>query len=288
VKIDIFDVGHGACSAVTAPNGSQILIDCGHSKESPYWWPSTHFSGQRFEALILSNLDEDHVSDFADVWRTVPLGTVWINPTIDASRLRYLKTDGMDSGVAAVHTYLQSPTRKNFWFPFSTISVTSFYNSYGAFFDTNNLSLVTFVQYGSFSIVYPGDLEIAGWQLLLKFQNFCEYLRKVNVFVTSHHGRESGCCPEVFQLCRPDVFVISDKEKVHETQETTDWYRQHARGISRRVSYQWEDPQVRYVFTTRTDNCMSIDVNESGGFFLTYQSERQRPNPLSALAALLT
>jgi beta-lactamase superfamily II metal-dependent hydrolase len=286
VKIDIFDVGHGACSAVTAPNGTRIMVDCGHRKDSPYWWPSTHYQGQRFEALILSNLDEDHVSDFGDVWRTVPLGTVWINPTIDPASLRSMKPQGMNAGVAAVHEYLKHSSGKNLNLTFPGTIVTSFYNSFGTFTDTNNLSLVTFVHYNNFCIVYPGDVETAGWEALLKIPQFRSHLERVRVFITSHHGRENGCCDEVFRICRPDVFIISDKEKVHDTQETTDWYKQHARGIPVNSSLPWQIPETRYVFTTRSDNSITIDVNQQGGYLLTYDSGSQNRTNVCLLSGL--
>ncbi len=274
MKIDIFDVGHGACSAISEPTGKRIMLDCGHRSDEPYWWPSIHFRGERCEALILSNLDEDHVSDFGNVWDSVPLGTIWVNPTLSAPRLKMMKTDGMDSGVAAVHRYLCNPVGINLSFNFAA-SVTFFYNSSSSFTDTNNLSLVTFVEYAGFSIIYPGDLEVAGWKALLQLPNFRSHLGRVKVFMTSHHGRENGCCEDVFAFCRPDVFVISDKEKQHGTQETTDWYKNHAKGIPRQRSSIYEPLDTRYVFTTRSDGCITIDVNTVGGYLLTYASASQ-------------
>lgn len=33
MKIDIHDVGHGACAALTGTNGARIMIDCGFRLE---------------------------------------------------------------------------------------------------------------------------------------------------------------------------------------------------------------------------------------------------------------
>jgi beta-lactamase superfamily II metal-dependent hydrolase len=286
MRIDIFDVGHGACCVITGPDGKRIMIDCGCRSDEPYWWPSIHFFGQRMEALILSNLDEDHVSNFRSTWQHVTLGTIWSNPTIDVVRLRALKPDGMRDGVSAVHEYLQKPTALNLTFDLSEVAVISYYNSYGTFTNTNNLSLVTFVEYGHFSIMFPGDIEEGGWKALLLNPDFAARLRRVNIFVASHHGRENGCCAEVFShaLCNPHAFVISDKEVVHDSQETGSWYRQHARGLQKILASPWDLPETRYVFTTRTDCNMSIIVQPNGNFVLYPKSNIQKASSSLPLA----
>lgn len=274
MKIDIFDVGHGACSFISTVNGKRLMIDCGYNR-GPYWWPSIHFYGQTIDALILTNLDEDHVADFRDVITNLRIGCVVTNNTINAAQLCALKVDGMQAGVQSVHEFLGRNLANNGDVDVSPLRVSLFRNCFGAFRDTNNLSLVTFVEYGAFSIVYPGDLERPGWLELLKDSQFCDALRRVNVFVTSHHGRESGCCGEVFDVCYPDAFVISDKEVIHESQEVAGWYRSHCRGLNKILAYPWEPPETRRVFTTRNDGCISIEVDFNGGYVLRVKSPNQ-------------
>jgi hypothetical protein len=167
------------------------------------------------------------------------------------------------------------------------ITVSMFRLPFGAFKDTNNLSLVTFVEYGQFCIVYPGDIEEAGWKQMLLNSAFCTLLRRVNLFVTSHHGREGGCCAELFTYarCNPDAFVISDKEMAHDTQETTAWYRGHAKGLHKILESPWDAPETRYVFTTRSDCCISVNVPPDGRYILYPKSSVQQkvePKPLEA------
>lgn len=94
MKIDIFDVGHGACSVITCPDGKRLMVDCGSKKDPPYWWPSIQFYGETFAGLILTNLDEDHVDDFESTLKNLRVATVCINNTIDATRLKLLKPKG--------------------------------------------------------------------------------------------------------------------------------------------------------------------------------------------------
>lgn len=278
MKIDIFDVGHGACSVITGPDGKRLMVDCGSKKDPPYWWPSIQFYGETFDGLILTNLDEDHVDDFESTLKNLRVATVCVNNTIDATRLKLLKPKGMRAGVEAVHSYLQNPSCLNLVLNLPQITVSMFRLPYGAFSDTNNLSLVTFVEYGRFCIVYPGDIEEAGWKQMLLNSSFSALLRRVNLFVTSHHGRESGCCAELFTYarCNPDAFIISDKEMVHDTQETTAWYRQHAKGLHKILENPWDIPETRYVFTTRNDRCISINVPLDGEFVLYPKSSVQK------------
>jgi hypothetical protein len=148
---------------------------------------------------------------------------------------------------------------------------------------------MTFIEYGRFCMLYPGDLEEAAWKQALLNPNFRTLLQRVNPFVASHHGRANGCCAEVFGqgLCNPDAFIISDKEMVHDTQETTAWYGQHARGLHKILENSRDVPETRYVFTTRNDRCVSINVPPDGRFVLSPKSSVQRnvwpkPSPVPA------
>ena len=240
--IDIFDVGHGSCTGITCPNGTRITIDCGCRLEPP-WFPSVAFRGSPIDLLAIVNLDEDHVGDLAYLWRDVSIRSIFSNPTVNAGALAAMKrVGGMGRGVQMMHGILEhfGPGLVGSMADGGSVRAWAYFNQYGVdFTDTNNLSLAVFIRYGSFTILFAGDLETAGWRALLRQPGFIADLSSTTVFVTSHHGRENGCCDEVFQFCRPEVFVISDAEHRYASQDTTDWYRWRARGIPvlfRRVS----------------------------------------------------
>lgn len=274
MRIEIFDVGHGGCSVVTCPNGTRIMVDCGFRLD-PGWFPSVAFGGQWMDLLVFGNLDEDHVEDLPHVWRDVRLGSIFSNPTVSATALALMKREhGMAEGVRQAHAILRDHGAGLIGRPpdLGAVGAWAYWNRYGVdFTDTNNLSLAVFVRYGAFTILFAGDLETAGWRALLRMPGFVADLASVSVFVASHHGRDNGCCEEVFQACRPGVFVISDEEHRHDSQDTTDWYRQRAHGIPDfRVT-----PDLilghprRYVLTTRRDGRLSMDVAPEGRFLIT-------------------
>jgi hypothetical protein len=50
------------------------MLDCGQSLLRP-WFPSITFSGQVINTLLLMNLDEDHVEDLEDLWKSTKIST---------------------------------------------------------------------------------------------------------------------------------------------------------------------------------------------------------------------
>ena len=118
--------------------------------------------------------------------------------------------------------------------------------------------MVTFITCGHHKIIFPGDMEKAGWLQLLRNPNFVRELHDVNLFVASHHGRENGYCEEVLNLC-PQIraVIISDKKKGHQTQETVDRYRSYANGFQ-------YGTETRRVLTTRRDSSMQFQLPPFG------------------------
>jgi hypothetical protein len=154
----------------------------------------------------------------------------------------------------------------------SGVSVNAFYNSYGDFDDENNLSMAVELNVNGLSFMFTGDLEKAGWQKLLQRYDVRAALTRTKVFFASHHGRESGCCPEVFDYCKPIFVVISDKAKGFQTQETHAFY--HAKASGGRVV---GASDLRYVLTTRSDGDISFDIAPDGSFYVyTGQASARR------------
>src|SRR4051794_27331829 len=96
MQIRIFDVEHGGGAPVTADTGGQMLIDCGHNG-TPGWRPSTYFRSYgvgHLEQLIITNYDEDHASDLANLVRVVSIDFLMTNPSVSGYDLKKLKNIG--------------------------------------------------------------------------------------------------------------------------------------------------------------------------------------------------
>jgi beta-lactamase superfamily II metal-dependent hydrolase len=250
------------------------MLDCGvHANRK--WFPSIAYAGQFIDALLLTNLDEDHVDNLPYLWESARIGSIYSNPSVNASALARLKAKGgMDPGVRRAHALLTQfgPGHVGTMANSGDAYAWAYSNVYGVDFDerspcaTNNLSLATFVRWGSFTMLFAGDLEVAGWRALLRYQQFVRDLATVKVLVASHHGRKNGCCEEVFKIVRPEIVVFSDDAKRYETQQTDAWYRQRVLGIPVRNT----DPlRKRHVYTTRRDGTITINVAPSGQYIVT-------------------
>jgi beta-lactamase superfamily II metal-dependent hydrolase len=273
MKIEIHDVDHGGCAVISGPAGHRLMLDCGLSLNRS-WFPSIAYHGDRIDTLMLLNLDEDHCEDLSYVWNNCPLGAIVSNPTVDGRALRAMKANGgMRSGVTKAAEILESfgtGIIGDWSNALGGVEWHAFWNRYGEdFTDTNNLSLAVFVRFGGFTILFGGDLERAGWKSLLQRSEFRRRLMDTTVFVASHHGRENGCCEDLFDWCKPELIIFSDGYKQFSTQETHGWYSNRARGIPdySKPRGPFGQPQRR-VMTTRCDGTISIDVEVSGRYLI--------------------
>ena len=270
MNIKIFDVAHGFCAYIVADNGNVILVDCGHN-DILHFYPADYLLKNGctgIERFFPLNYDEDHLSGLPRLRQfesRIPIHILHRNTSITPDQLKYIKRQSgcwpLGPGVSALVDMLESYNSQVTSPPeFPSLGFEVFFNSYPEFSDTNNLSQVLFLHYPGVSIVFPGDMEKPGWETLLRNPSFRSNLARVNIFVASHHGRESGYCREVFDYCRPEIIVISDEEIQYESQEHT--YDEHARGIT------WNQTGIRKVLTTRKDGMIDIS-SRPGGYFVT-------------------
>lgn len=272
MRLTIFDVEHGACALIQSPNNGRIaLIDCG-SNSSTNWNPADYVKNklgrQLVDYLLITNADQDHYANLATLKEKVRIQTFTKNPSLTAEAFEKVKLETgspLSKDAIAYKELLESHTG-TVTTPFETgmggITWTTFWNKYPTFTDTNNLSMVAFVRFGGFQILFPGDLERPGWLELLKSPNFREQLQATTILVASHHGRESGYCNEIFEDWGPQAVVVSDKPIVHKTQNVPQ-YQNCLVGDGIIVSGQ---QRKRHVLTTRKDGAITFQVSERGGY----------------------
>lgn len=261
--LQVFNVEHGACSLLTLPvpggGVKRILIDCGHNASSK-WYPGEHLRalGVTFlDQLVVTNYDEDHVSGYPNLLQKgVNVASILRNPSVTPATLRQLKSDdGMGAGIDALAGSLAiyAPVAPGAPAPmFPGVQREWLWNQYPYFEDENNLSLLLHIKIHGFSFLFTGDMECAGFENMLETNaRFREIVREVDVLMASHHGRDNGVCPAMFDTwgCNPRLTVISDDYKQHATQETTNYYASKTKGI---VNFRG-DTGLRKVITTRND-----------------------------------
>jgi beta-lactamase superfamily II metal-dependent hydrolase len=265
----IFDVGHGFCAYATTPTGANMLFDCGYDHELQFY-PSRYFEDRNItyiNQLFLSHFDQDHVCDLPKLRQNITFGSLSRNKSVGSDFIRDEKKEfGAVSG--AIENAIDMHER--YIYPMSSphdfggVKIRTFYNDYPLFTDTNNLSLVTFLEYDGMGIVIPGDLECAGWEALLKNPSFTDCLTRTTFFIASHHGRNKGYCERVFDYCKPELVILSDKNVIHDSQDHD--YAKHAKGIPDTSG------GSRYVLTTRNDGHIRIDKELGKGAMVNYNA----------------
>jgi hypothetical protein len=251
--------------------GARIaMIDAGNSE---VWSPGSYIryaiGRTTLDYLFITNADQDHMSDLRGLGQVgVTVDTLIRNPSYTGATMRAIKlgsgplTGDAEWYVAACDSFNVPPS-----LPFDQgmngITCELFHNPFPRFIDTNNLSLVVFIRYGGTVFLFPGDLERDGWRALLERPDFRARLSRVDVLMASHHGRENGFCKEVFEICRPQAVVISDKGIVHDTQRIGADYRAVVSdaGVVVRTTM-----KRRHVLTTRRDGWIQFEVHENGNF----------------------
>ena len=266
MQLQIFDVEHGACSLLTADNSTRFMIDCGHNSDTG-WKPGTYLRQQNIstlEMLAVTNYDEDHASGANDLFDKIDVKWLWRNKSVSTATLKYLKSDaGMGWGIERLCKAIDNvftgcgPSEA---LPLPTFQGlnerTCFYSSYPQFDDENNLSMAIFLSCHGRGVMFTGDLEKPGFVALLKNEDFKRALKSTNVYIASHHGRESGCCEEVAALLTNVYYVIiSDKGYEHETQNTINFYREVAKGGP------FRNEGTRHVLTTRNDGRIGFNFS---------------------------
>lgn len=281
LRIRVWDVEHGCCVMLQHTSqtlggpvaGRLAMIDSGSSADfRPSRYIRQGLGRDKLDYLFITNADQDHMSDLKGLSDAgITVRALYKNPSYTADQIRAIKrqsgplTDDASWYADACGIYTE-PLSEPFGTHMGGVTCRTFWNKYPAFTDTNNLSLVVFIKYQGFKMLFPGDLEKAGWLALLQDPEFRAELKGTDVLMASHHGRENGFCGDIFGYFTPSCVVISDKPIVHETQlGTTHDYRYNTsdKGVIVRTS-----GKQRHVLTTRRDGWINFDVGNDGSYVI--------------------
>jgi beta-lactamase superfamily II metal-dependent hydrolase len=273
--ISVFDVEHGQCALLwhvqDGRAGRLAMIDSGHAADFRPSQAIAQAGRRELDYLFVTNADQDHLSDLQGLWdEGIYVKTLIRSKGVTPQVLRQIKLEQCGEltndieRFLSIHESYNSPVTEPFDTCMGGITFTIFWNVYPDFDDTNNLSLVVFFKFGPWKVLFPGDLEEAGWLALLQRESFRSELRGTDILIASHHGRESGQCAEIFNYFKPHAVVFSDKSIQHDTQYTAAWYRQRTtdHGLQVATTGRW-----RHVLTTRRDGTITFTLNETSPYY---------------------
>ena len=266
MKIVVWDVNHGNSIWIQTPNDKDILIDCG-SNGTTEFSPARYLynNGRSIDYLILSHPHTDHIQDIENIIN-YNKPTMLDRPKIVLDRILKANPDGDEEIIRNYYDFQEQygwevSEDQNPEYEYWGGGV-SFHNFTPNEDDSNlnNLGIATFVNFGGFTLLCPGDIEERGWKRLLTQDDFVNCLRETNFLIASHHGRNEGFYNEIFNYFTPKMTIVSDG-KFRET-SVTDAYSKITEGwdVNKRDT---NDEMKRYVVTTRNDGSITINVEVS-------------------------
>ncbi|MBX9680700.1 MAG: hypothetical protein K2X38_18245, partial [Gemmataceae bacterium] len=238
LEVMIWDVDHGSAAYINTPTGKHIAIDLGVGDMSSgqEFSPLRHLRWnrhvQQIDWLIVTHPHRDHIDDIGNVGLVSPRmlsanrGIAWEH--IEGGNQEG-DEDVINQYAALLNNYNQttpssaSPFTGNDW----GCTIQQFTPTYSGP-NLNNYSLVTIFSYAGSKIVIPGDNEAASWKSLLSNPYFVQAIKGTDIFVASHHGRESGFYGELFDHFKPKLVIVSDTN--HGSTSVTGNYTYHAEG----------------------------------------------------------
>jgi competence protein ComEC len=223
LEVTILDVGQGDSLFVVFPHGKTMLIDGGgafsgfpgHEEHngidpgeeavSPYLW-SRGF--QKLDVVALTHAHQDHLGGLNAVLDNFRVGRLWIGREVSSTALKRLeelaraKKIPIEYELRGKSFSWEGVDGKFLWPEIVPEEV--------APSAKNNDSLVLRLQYGTRSLLLPGDAEKQVEKEMLG-ENSAESLR-VDVLKAGHHGSKNSTTPEFLAATQPRVGIISAGE----------------------------------------------------------------------------
>lgn len=274
LELFIHDVGHGHAVHAFTPNGQSIVIDLGCSEEfSPLSW--LRKETDTIDSLVITHPHGDHIDEILQledfnvrqIWRPK-----WL-PEDDVRKANQSSyTEKLDCYFDISNNRFIHPVKKEDLVGSPAVSsgvtITKHASSDCGTSNINNHSGVVVFEYCGVKVVIPGDNEPPSWKSLLCKQDFVDAITGTHLYLSSHHGRESGYYSDLFKIIKPKLCVVSDG-RVQDT-DATSRYSQHAEGWSV-SSKSTGNSKQRSCLTTRTDGYIKIVIgkNDNGSPYLT-------------------
>lgn len=227
-EIIVWDVQHGNSITVKTPDGKYIWCDAGTGSfdNGEEFSPYIHMKCPQIDLLVLSHPHDDHLGDF---WN-IPYGRInylLYNSFLSQHYFEALRDSTTTSFRAKKTLSKYFVLQKNlkcgriaqFHMPQDQQGLPLTVYAYWAISNIgeniNNYSIVLYLHQGSNIICLPGDIEGSGWEQLRKsyYPSFQNLLKKTNILVASHHGRQKGWYSDFTTLCNPEIVVISDSDE---------------------------------------------------------------------------
>ena len=218
LEVLCMDVGQGDGALIRLPDGMVFLIDGGSSSEQELWERQIsqtlkYYGIRTIDAIFLSHADLDHVSgilEFLEAYELglsgknvhgITLGHLILPPTADADDFRKLSMLAWQKGIAVSRMEQGMVLGGEEWSIAALAPKKEHLSG-----DANEDSLVLLLRYGTFRMLFTGDLEKEAEQTLAETAQgaLCADVLKVG-----HHGSANGSSEMFLLQVQPKAAVIS-------------------------------------------------------------------------------
>ncbi|MHB8809625.1 MAG: DNA internalization-related competence protein ComEC/Rec2 [Desulfobulbaceae bacterium] len=215
-EVAFLDVGQGSSSFIRLPAGDAILLD-GGSKGSPgfdigervlapFLWKNRIW---RLDDVVVTHPDSDHYNGLPFVLRRFRPGRLWINGADKdtwpySGLLRTARQSGTEIREPAAGEIFKADGDVQLRFVNGAIAGGAEQRE-GQSLSGNNRSLVLRLTHGDIAILFPGDLEQQGEELLLREGKNI----KANVLLAGHHGSRGASSPPFIGAVNPELIIVS-------------------------------------------------------------------------------
>lgn len=217
LKIYFVDVGQGDCTLICTPTNKTILIDGGGSETEsfdvgektllPYLLDRKII---KIDYMMISHFDTDHVGGLLYLLEKIEIKNVIISKQGDFCENYYkLKEIVLEKNIPVLVVKQGDRLKVDKMVYFDILFPEDSLISDNVL---NNNSIVAKLNYGSFSMMFTGDIEEIAEKKLIEMYKDTSLL-KSTVLKVAHHGSNSSSMQEILELIYPDIALLGVGEK---------------------------------------------------------------------------
>ena len=269
LQFTLWDVDHGLCAWILTPKEQTHCIDAGHNNNtdfSPFKQMKENHGVLNIDYLIISHPDKDHIEGLPKMKEFLDGPRVFSRNKTLPDEMKYGSCDSeyqkifKDLNDRYIHPISDDVLPSNSKYN-GGAEVLIVDNDYEDGMSCNDTSLVVFYKYGNNVVIFPGDIEPAGWDKLYnKERAKIDGLIKdkdYTTLVAPHHGRQSGYSQSMINTLAPDLILVSDEYGKEDTDSR--YYSINGRGYN-------VDGKNTKLISTKTHGRIKGTLSDDGNF----------------------
>lgn len=200
ISVKFIDVGQADSCAIVTPNNDVILIDTGEKKDaSAIIAGLSDFEFEDIDLMILTHPHADHIGGAQTILNTYKTKEVLMSSFVATTKVFNGVLDTLEEQDIVVTQATLGKTYNIDGVEIEVVGVDSVST------DNNNSSVIVKVTYGTVDLLFTGDLEEAGENVVLNngFDLSAEVLK------VGHHGSETSTSETFLDAINPKLCIIS-------------------------------------------------------------------------------